>query len=973
MNLYALIVGIDTYPRSPLRQCVNDAKKMEAYVKSLEAHFEHIHVKPLHDAQASKEGIITGIKDFLSQAQDDDVALFYYSGHGAYERAGDRFPDEHDSMLECIVAHHRAGTDSGDFLLADKELRWLFKQELKSDAHLVTVFDCCHSGDIVREEGEYSQIKRLSRPFRQRKEYNQFIFSEELLESDLLEKSVAENFPFKNHVHLAACSSSQSSWEDLQGGVFTRYLLQLLEAESSQLSYQEIIRWARISLKHITQKEQTPVLNVQGEGQRKVDALSPWLNIPLDPNKEKRTFITKNKLSGWNLSMGSLMGIQEGQTLSVEVAGTELTGTITNVSMDSAEVGLQLKRGINLDEDRYPVSLQTLHSELCLYLNDLDNEPEERQRIEEIVSNHPHVNLSQSPGAAHFFLNVFNELVYLSRPEEVFLPLGRQINLLDDTEKLEEALKDQLATAIPWNHFHTLENRDVSFASAPIKVEVKVEGEENWQEVTESEIVVKAKKQRLEKNNSWYQKYQVRLSNVSQEKLFVGVLSLNSELGISITPFDGLVIELKPGESKLFYDHRQKPFAGVFLDSYKEIYNWKQDWVHYKFIVNNYEDFTPSLEEAKQPGLDHPLMVDIDLGGVRAKRGAITRGELAGDELDEVVQKWGTYQTTVLFNNPTYNVVSGELSTFWEEYKESEEIAPFIHQLYLDNRLEGLKEENYTPVGTEELEEGSKGININNIKMNLGNFLDDFRRKRKFNKARKRLTDRPIIVAEGDSWFLYPLLVKDIVDNVMRDFPVRSLAWAGDTLQNYKKSGQLLKKVNKLRPKYVMISGGGNDIIGPEIKDIVHENKGPGLTPEAYLNDQYAANMKELEEIYRYFIGELQTHESVKRLFIHGYDFIRVDHEKKVVENGWVNKHLEAKGIEEPSDRDRIIRYLVNEFNNMLSRIAGDNDPFVVYIDGRGKVQQGEWYDEIHPDNVGFKTIGDLFVEELWEAEKVLP
>ena len=40
------------------------------------------------------------------------------------------------------------------------------------------------------------------------------------------------------------------------------------------------------------------------------------------------------------------------------------------------------------------------------------------------------------------------------------------------------------------------------------------------------------------------------------------------------------------------------------------------------------------------------------------------------------------------------------------------------------------------------------------------------------------------LLAEGDSWFLYPILLKDIIDNLSNDYAVYSVAAAGDTLEN---------------------------------------------------------------------------------------------------------------------------------------------------------------------------------------------
>ena len=222
MQIYALLVGINAYPDFPLSQCVDDAEKMENYLRGAadEADTE-LHIKKLTDTGATKENVASAIHVFLGQPKDDDVALFYFSGHGAYEDAMGRFPDEPDGLLECLVCFHNYDEESG-YLLADKELRHLLGQ-LPAHPHLVTVFDCCHSGDMVRAapDGESRErIKRLAGHFPARP-YEAFLFAGEISSADLKSKPLAASLPFKNHVHIAACTSSQSSWEDAKGGVFT--------------------------------------------------------------------------------------------------------------------------------------------------------------------------------------------------------------------------------------------------------------------------------------------------------------------------------------------------------------------------------------------------------------------------------------------------------------------------------------------------------------------------------------------------------------------------------------------------------------------------------------------------------------------------------------------------------------------------------------------------------------------------------
>ena len=128
--------------------------------------------------------------------------------------------------------------------------------------HLVTIIDACHSGDIVRafhadDTKGNKRIKRIAGTFPARP-FKDFLFAADktLVTNDQGPKQLF--IPAKNHIHIAACQSSESSWEDGDGGVFTRYLLELLKATEGKLSYLDITRWAKLSMQDVTSEKQTP-------------------------------------------------------------------------------------------------------------------------------------------------------------------------------------------------------------------------------------------------------------------------------------------------------------------------------------------------------------------------------------------------------------------------------------------------------------------------------------------------------------------------------------------------------------------------------------------------------------------------------------------------------------------------------------------------------------------------------------------
>ena len=171
-------------------------------------------------------------------------------------------------------------------------------------------------------------------------------------------------------------------------------------------------------------------------------------------------------------------------------------------------------------------------------------------------------------------------------------------------------------------------------------------------------------------------------SNLTKEKLFVGVLALNSDISITSKPFDQRVVELQPagkqGATKDFYDHMQDAIAYTSLDDYKEVYNWKEEWLYYKFIFNNFEDFTQSIanKEFLQAPLEPPF---LELGLRTIGR---QKGEGALEDLNEVKKKWGTCIARIELSNSACDQPTGQLLSNFNAYRESEIVRPFLEKVY---------------------------------------------------------------------------------------------------------------------------------------------------------------------------------------------------------------------------------------------------------------------------------------------------
>ncbi len=959
-NVFSLLIGIDDYKGKDLRQCVADIRKVKAYLNSLDKDNFTIHdPKLLLDRMATKGNIVKEISSKMGSLKDGDVFLIYYSGHGTQETSHDRFLDEHNGRIQCLVCHPEDGFENA--LLADKELRYLFSK-LESKAHVIAIFDCCHSGDITRSHTQLNtdrQERRMSVNFPPRPEQN-FIFSSEVPLEEFKNKRFNEVFPDKNIITLSAAASHESSWEDRNGGVFTRNLLNILKEKNSTLNYNDIAKLTRLSVQSTTREKQTPTIDVSGN--QHFNQMTSWLSLNGVRFYDSPGSVTYNKSEGWLYSKGALHGIKQSDTIELTTSsGVKMEIEVGEVNFEYSTLNIPQSQMSDLDRDKsYTIIDNPILHKPRIYINDLDGEVDLKNGLKAILDESKVAEFTSNPAESDFDLNIFNQLVYFSFSDDAYRPLNSFYQLVE-TEDGEESgstnnksdeeilsqLKQKIESILPkiqkWHHYSELEVKD-EFEEPPVKIELSQDGS-TWTDIFNGQITLEPEAGRVNLSRSPAYKnllcknYKIRITNLTEDRLYVTpVILYNGRLEISYFQKDERSVDLDAGMSVV----REQI---IYLDHYMEVFNWEKECANYKFIVNNHSDLKPELPSILQDGLDEPYSFR-----------SIKRGGGPTDGFD-YKERNAIFFAKVVLNNTTFNQISGELSEKQDKYVKSEILSPFIERLYFDVDPKS--------VNLQLIEKPNNGqAKERGFRMFLGNAIDHYRRKRKFKRMVKRFPDKPLIVAEGDSWFLYPIYVKDTLDHLMTEYPVKSLAWAGDTLENYKKSGSLLKTVEDLNPNYVMISGGGNDIVGADIVDILNEDVAIGQKVDAYLNDHYDHKMKKLKDVYDYFFLEVSKNQNVKKILVHGYDYLRTDHATIVVKKGWVSKHMISKGITNADDRKRIVDFLIDEFNKMLEKLANEYQK-VTYVKLLGTINKDEWYDEIHPNDYGYKKIADKFKRHL--------
>jgi uncharacterized caspase-like protein len=236
-KLVMLSVGIGDYINPSVNDLSlppSDARAMAEAVKAL-GH-PNTQVELLLNREATKANIQAGLDRLASSVGPDDLAVFFYSGHGArYRLRGTQEEDQYDEFLCPADSGVKGGVET---LIRDDEFyEWMGKVRAQTQ-HVAVLVDACHSGGInrVNEEDEL-----------QPKEIAQTVMAAILRDYQRPARRVgliSEQVP--GQVLLAASLPHQVSYElrSMRNGLFTTYLLEGL-AKPDIATFQALFNYAR--------------------------------------------------------------------------------------------------------------------------------------------------------------------------------------------------------------------------------------------------------------------------------------------------------------------------------------------------------------------------------------------------------------------------------------------------------------------------------------------------------------------------------------------------------------------------------------------------------------------------------------------------------------------------------------------------------------------------------------------------------
>lgn len=225
-KVWALLVGVARYSHmKSLKYTDDDAYRMYAFLKSPEGGaLPDNQMNVLIDEDATKDKIVAAMKDIFGKASENDMVLFYFSGHGL---KGSFLPIDYDGNNNKL--QHTEITS----LLSECKAK--FK---------VCIADACHSGSVeesmVTMKGSQSIIESYYEAFQNSAGGTALMMS-----------SKAEETSIENN--------------GLRQGIFSHFLIRGLKGGADQdnnnvITVTELFEYVKANVMYYTNNYQTPVM-----------------------------------------------------------------------------------------------------------------------------------------------------------------------------------------------------------------------------------------------------------------------------------------------------------------------------------------------------------------------------------------------------------------------------------------------------------------------------------------------------------------------------------------------------------------------------------------------------------------------------------------------------------------------------------------------------------------------------------------
>lgn len=251
--------------------------------------------------------------------------------------------------------------------------------------------------------------------------------------------------------------------------------------------------------------------------------------------------------------------------------------------------------------------------------------------------------------------------------------------------------------------------------------------------------------------------------------------------------------------------------------------------------------------------------------------------------------------------------------------------------------------------------------------------MADKRLIKTFAEQIRRDPEAPRIVTEGDSWFSYPFhrnTIDHLDAKLSRSGRVSLLRLERNRdelleILSGKQKLRLRKTLDRYQIDALLMSGGGNDLLGPDLATLLKVKAGSRSGADLLHKGRLERRIRQMRDAYRDLLALRDDHSPGCRIYAHGYDYpIHSGRPTRqfgfVLAGPWIKPAFESHGIEDPREQRQLLTLLVDGFNEMLVGLAASRRLFV-HVDLRGSLAADQWRDEVHPTREGFSVVAGHF------------